>query len=208
MPSKDPAVLKRANQKYKKSTHGRARINVTMGKWRQTKKGKTSVAASGRVWRQTAEYKASQVVRVRVRRQQRKAWLREIKSKLSCVKCGFNKHPAALQFHHLENKVDGVTKLVCNTSKSYEFIRLEMAKCEVLCANCHLILHDEEFNDRVRARDTTRGQLPNLRRNEPSPNRGSSGSKLGIRFGKDRSNGQSDVNDKYDHKGSHSTLCE
>ena len=56
-----------------------------------------------------------------------------------CQSCGFKGHPAALDLHHLnrENKVDGVCRLV--QSRSLEVIKMEMEKCEILCANCHRI---------------------------------------------------------------------
>lgn len=207
MPSKDKNVLKRANQRYKKSVKGRARINVTKAAWRQTVSGKLSTATSSKKWRQTAEYKAGQATRARVRREGRKAWLREIKSKLCCAECGFNKHPAALQFHHLGNKIGGVTKLVCNTNKSLDDIRKEMAKCVVLCANCHLIYHDKEHEDRVRARDTTRGRLPSLKGNEAPLNQIALAGQRGEHPNSGGSNGKQYVDNKHDHPRGNSSLC-
>ncbi len=73
-------------------------------------------------------------------------WFIDIKRNLSCVKCGFN-HPAALEFHHRDpsTKVSGITDMVFkNISK--DVILLEIAKCDVLCSNCHRIEHSTLYN--------------------------------------------------------------
>lgn len=56
-----------------------------------------------------------------------------------CADCGYNLHPAALEFDHLpgtEKKFNVGEKIGV-----YKFERLweEIAKCEVVCANCHAI---------------------------------------------------------------------
>lgn len=75
-------------------------------------------------------------------RRQRSAWFKELKGTLRCCKCGFN-HPAALQFHHIGEKSAEVGRLV-NLGKPVDTIMKEISKCEVLCANCHAIVHHEE----------------------------------------------------------------
>jgi len=64
--------------------------------------------------------------------------------KVKCENCGVN-HPAVLDFHHK----DPSTKLFDITSKvggQPDMIKKEIAKCIVLCSNCHKILHWEERN--------------------------------------------------------------
>ena len=70
-----------------------------------------------------------------------KLWLRRLKRKLGCVRCGF-RHPAALQFHHKkpEEKEFDICSGVLN-GRSKEVLEREIAKCEILCANCHAIEH-------------------------------------------------------------------
>ena len=73
-----------------------------------------------------------------------KALLAE-KKKDGCEDCGFNKHIAALALDH----IDPTTKHVTRTGRkqnpgsmlSYnpETFKLELAKCRVLCHNCHSI---------------------------------------------------------------------
>lgn len=56
-----------------------------------------------------------------------------------CNKCGYEGHPGAFHFHHIDPK-----------NKSYELSANkllvrdrwnELTKCKLLCANCHLIEH-------------------------------------------------------------------
>jgi hypothetical protein len=75
----------------------------------------------------------------------------EYKQGLSCSECGFS-HPAALDFHHRDpaTKTDRVSGMAHN-GRGWTRILAEIAKCEVLCANCHRILHHDEKNAKVAA---------------------------------------------------------
>jgi hypothetical protein len=60
-------------------------------------------------------------------------WLDAYKIENGCIDCGFNRHPVALHFDH----VNGDKALnVCN-AKSIKQAQQEIAKCVVRCANCH-----------------------------------------------------------------------
>lgn len=76
------------------------------------------------------------------RKRQREAelvsWMRAVKSG-PCADCGRRFHPAAMTFDHLPGttKRSDIATLVRRTS-----IRLaseEIAKCELVCANCHAV---------------------------------------------------------------------
>jgi 5-methylcytosine-specific restriction endonuclease McrA len=57
-----------------------------------------------------------------------------------CVRCGFDEHPAGLQFHHLipaEKKFAVSNKGV---TRSIEESRTEAKKCVLLCATCHALV--------------------------------------------------------------------
>lgn len=69
-------------------------------------------------------------------------WFQEYKKTLSCSICGFSHH-AALQFHHRDSKETNVSQMI-NKGSSKENIMKEIEKCDVLCANCHAILHYEQ----------------------------------------------------------------
>jgi hypothetical protein len=54
-----------------------------------------------------------------------------------CARCGFY-NPAALEFHHRENKFMELSRMV-TSGWGLKAIKKEIQKCEVLCANCHRI---------------------------------------------------------------------
>jgi hypothetical protein len=59
-----------------------------------------------------------------------------------CLKCGYKKCIAALQFHHRNPK----TKLFaigCDHKYGLEEMITESKKCDLLCANCHI---EEHYN--------------------------------------------------------------
>jgi hypothetical protein len=65
-----------------------------------------------------------------------------------CKKCGWSGNQAAMQFHHKYSKEKDFT--IGNVgNKSWESLKIEMKKCILLCANCHMIEHstknDEKF---------------------------------------------------------------
>ena len=83
-----------------------------------------------------------------VRAQERRQFLDAYKTERGCVDCGYDKHPAALEFDHLpgSDKLAPVGNLVL---ASMERLMAEILKCEIVCANCH------------RIRTTERGQWKN-----------------------------------------------
>ncbi len=62
-----------------------------------------------------------------------KQW-QEYKATLKCNRCPEN-HPATLQFHHKGGKEANLAEVF--RIWSWERLMREVAKCEVLCANCH-----------------------------------------------------------------------
>jgi hypothetical protein len=65
--------------------------------------------------------------------------IRQLKVDRGCTDCGYNENHAALEFDHLngrESDRDTVAQLM---GKSINRIMKEIAKCEVVCANCHRI---------------------------------------------------------------------
>lgn len=97
-----------------------------------------------------------------------RAMLNKLKTDKGCETCGYNANPAALQFDH----IDPETKLVTPSGKrltpgamlsySQAMIHAEIAKCRILCANCHAI-HSVEQGREMRANGTMRiGGRPKL----------------------------------------------
>lgn len=78
------------------------------------------------------------------RRAEVRAWLNDYKKTLCCGRCGY-KHPAALQFHHTDaSKKKFEIGSAVSLLKSLKQVQEEILKCEVVCANCHLVHHYDE----------------------------------------------------------------
>lgn len=91
-----------------------------------------------------AANKAHAKLKVTTRKRALKAWYAEYKATLNCSVCGEG-HPACLVFHHRvpSEKDVAVSTAVTQRGWSKERILAEIAKCDVLCANCHRKLHWE-----------------------------------------------------------------
>lgn len=81
--------------------------------------------------------------------QSRRDFLNSYKLNAGCKICGYAEHPAALQFNH----VHGVKKfnISADPKRKLDDIMAEIAKCEVLCANCHSV-HTFENNHYITKR--------------------------------------------------------
>jgi len=94
------------------------------------------------------EYDADYYQRTRTTRLEQKraqlaeimAWYRELKSGRPCQDCGGIYHPAAMEWDHLPGavKVAEVSRFL-QTQRSKQAILAEIAKCELVCANCHAV---------------------------------------------------------------------
>ena len=61
-----------------------------------------------------------------------------------CTDCG-NSDPLVLQFDHLKDKRSTIAKLVANVV-SLDSLKKEIEKCEIRCANCHILKTAKDFN--------------------------------------------------------------
>lgn len=62
-----------------------------------------------------------------------------------CIDCGYNDHPAALQFDHIRDVKTAAISVMMVNGCSWKTILIEIKKCEIRCANCHSIRTAEEF---------------------------------------------------------------
>lgn len=65
----------------------------------------------------------------------------------SCIKCGYSKCESVLSFHHREpNKksfpISDALSSSNGASGKWSELKTELDKCDLLCANCHLELHE------------------------------------------------------------------
>ena len=65
-------------------------------------------------------------------------YLRDLKTKTPCVDCGINYPYYVMDFDHVRGKKHAnVMELIPTLDKKK--IDLEIAKCEIVCSNCHRI---------------------------------------------------------------------
>lgn len=74
------------------------------------------------------------------KRQKAKTIIDEIK-KAPCMDCGVSYPPYVMDFDHRDEtvKVDNVANMVGHANNSMTLIMEEIAKCDLVCANCHRI---------------------------------------------------------------------
>ena len=77
-------------------------------------------------------------------RQTAKEYVWDYLSKHPCVRCS-ETNPIVLEFHHRGDKDIEVSRLI-GRGASLDTLIAEIAKCDVLCANCHRIVTAEEQN--------------------------------------------------------------
>ena len=98
---------------------------------------------NGKKWYQ--EHKQEVIERKKKRQEDIYNWFRRYKSTLSCTDCGIS-HPALLQFHHRDRTEKSFTiSKVISRARSVKQITDEMAKCDVVCVNCHAKRHWREM---------------------------------------------------------------
>jgi len=95
-----------------------------------------------RYWKNNPKMRADQAVKEQTRFDELRRWYREFKKNRGCSRCP-ERHPSCLTFHHLGDKDMDVSRLV-EDGRSKEGILAEIAKCIVLCANCHAKEHWQE----------------------------------------------------------------
>lgn len=71
----------------------------------------------------------------------KRRFVSQYKLDAGCARCGFDACARALHFHHRDHtqKESTVSQLVRN--RGLPDVMAEIAKCEVLCANCHSSEH-------------------------------------------------------------------
>ncbi|QMP83961.1 MAG: hypothetical protein [Caudoviricetes sp.] len=82
--------------------------------------------------------------------QERREFLDNYKLQRGCAICGYNKHPKALCFDHIDpftKHKDFSSKIL--TRWNINVLNEEIAKCRILCANCHNIETFEKEHHRL-----------------------------------------------------------
>ena len=58
-----------------------------------------------------------------------------------CIKCGYNKYPEVLEFHHKDPLKKNFNISMKGHCRSWERVSEEIKKCDLFCANCHREIH-------------------------------------------------------------------
>ena len=69
-------------------------------------------------------------------------YAKEYKLRKGCCICGYDKTESALCFHHRDPSQKRF--VLTGTNHSWSRIFKEIAKCDVMCLNCHAELHEAE----------------------------------------------------------------
>lgn len=96
------------------------------------------------------EYRERVLVYSRARRRRKlqplKDLVQRVKEGASCARCGFIGLAACFDFHHRdsERKDFTISSAVGNWQMTVERLQREIDKCDLVCANCHRIIHTEK----------------------------------------------------------------
>lgn len=78
---------------------------------------------------------------MKTQRKEYRSRLRQIKLDAGCADCGFNSHAEALDFDHRDPAKKNFNIGKKAYDRAWETVLAEIAKCDVVCANCHRIRH-------------------------------------------------------------------
>ena len=125
-----------------------------------------------------ASHRLEEIERVTRRQQATLAWLRELRQ-VPCMDCGGVFPPHVMDFDHRDPKTKSFNVMAGRALlKSRDALLAEIAKCDIVCANCHRVRTYEAFVagllrppsfDRktdVGTKEQMRGRLKNRRRFE------------------------------------------
>ena len=99
------------------------RVKETQRRWREKNRPKLNAAE-------------------RARRMGKAAYIASVKENRPCADCGGNFPVPCMEFDHVRGeKVNAVANMARSGGFSLESIKREIAKCDLVCANCHRIRH-------------------------------------------------------------------
>jgi vacuolar-type H+-ATPase catalytic subunit A/Vma1 len=62
-------------------------------------------------------------------------YIKQVKESSPCVDCGTNYPYYVMDFDHLSNKFNNISRMI--TNNNLDEIKAEIDKCEIVCSNCH-----------------------------------------------------------------------
>ena len=76
-------------------------------------------------------------------------YIRSIKESQSCEICSESR-AVCLDFHHRDRSTKSFS-VGLHSNRSFATIDAEIAKCMIICSNCHRVLHNQERLNRIAA---------------------------------------------------------
>ena len=109
-----------------------------------------------RQWQQT--HRREVVAAQKRRRAKRRLEIIALKDK--CARCGYDECATALDFHHRNRQVgDRTVSVLLGFGWGMKRIMAEIAKCELLCSNCHRLRHCKSHEAEAMSRELSRREL-------------------------------------------------
>ena len=124
MPYADPAMRREHYRaKYADDTEWRERTTTYRNEWRRANRANNPALRHRESVKSVAFFRRLRDIAA------------AIKLERGCIDCGYNAHAEALDFDHVNDDK------LCNVSQCHNERQLlaEIAKCEVVCANCHRV---------------------------------------------------------------------
>lgn len=119
-------------------------FDLKRGKPRSNCKACVSKYTKEHYWQNKQYYLEKATVNRRLARKRLREFLYNYYKIHPCVECGED-DPMVLEFDHLRDKYRGIAIMV-NRAFSITRIKEEIAKCEIVCANCHKRRTAKQFN--------------------------------------------------------------
>lgn len=85
-------------------------------------------------------------------REERRVWLEKLKDR-PCMDCGVKYPPYVMDFDHKDGevKIVSVSWLALRNTSNFEKIKLEIKKCDLVCANCHRVRTSKRLTSKLAA---------------------------------------------------------
>lgn len=100
------------------------------------------VSKKDRIAGYSAKYRKKNPEYQRMQKQKLYDYINFKKLQSGCTRCGYNKCPQALHYHHIDpkTKLKSIAQMIVS-QRPVQKIEEEIEKCILLCANCHQEMH-------------------------------------------------------------------
>lgn len=67
-----------------------------------------------------------------------------------CIRCGYKRCVNALEFHHRDPTTKRFAIAGGAYTRRWEAVKAELEKCDLICANCHREIHEQQLEAKRR----------------------------------------------------------